>query len=147
MRTKPRRGGLGLAIIVGALILGSPFRASCASTETVTIENLIATGYYIRLSVDPIRVKQDLTSQSPYTTYYGCTTVDVISSFAARFAVKVRPTSPAGGTWTATVRPAGLPKGRSKTRICVRGQAVDQSVLVAGSKVKVAEVTVIVMPN
>jgi len=132
---------------MAALVFFDAVGLLAASTETMTIENPIAVGYYIRIDTSPIQLKQDLTSDAPLTTYAGCTTLNVLSTFPARLSVKIRATSQAGGNWTAYVRPASLPKGQSRTRVCVKGEGIDQTVFQAGSKVKVAEVTVIVMPN
>lgn len=133
-----------VGLFVALLVVVCP---DLSAAETVNVDKQIAIGYFIHISADPIVLKQDLSSESPFSTFTGCTTVQVISSFAARLSVRVRPTSVAGGHWTASIRPATLPQGQSKTKVCVTGQGLDVTVMEARSRVKVAEVTIIVMPN
>jgi hypothetical protein len=61
--------------------------------------------------------------------------------------VRAEATSTAAGKWTATVRPSLLAKGTTQVKICVTGKGVNAGNLAAGSKVKVAQVVVTVIPH
>jgi len=115
--------------------------------ETLTLDAIMDLGYYIQLQPsDPIKVSQDPRAQDPYPTYAGCSTMKVFSNFKAKLFVRAKATSTVGGTWEATIQPPFAKLGESKIKICVVGSNVQIQAHPAAKDVKVAEVTVVVLP-
>jgi hypothetical protein len=105
-------------------------------------------GYYIEiLKSESITVKTDTASTDPLHTVTGCGPVTIATGFQCQLTARAQATSAAGGTWTATVRPSLLAKGTTLAKICVTGKGVNAANLAAGSKIKVAQVVVTVIPH
>jgi hypothetical protein len=118
------------------------------SNGVVLVSNLTEVGYYIQLlKSESITVKTDNASLDPTHTVTGCGPVTLLTTFECQLTARAQSASTAGGTWTATVRPSLLAKGTTQVKICVTGKGVNAGNLAAGSKIKVAQVVVTVIPH
>ncbi len=142
----PYRVLIGLCIVLATGTQG--WAVMKKPQQAVLVNSFKQVGYYLEvLKADPIRIKQDSTSNDPYHTYAGCGPVTLVSGFAYQLSARATGTSAAGGTWTATVRPSILPRGNAKVKVCVKGQGLAIDSLKAGSTVKVAQVVITVIPT
>ncbi len=117
-------------------------------SQGVVLSSHLEVGYYIQiLKSESITVKMDNASLDPTHTVTGCGPVTIATNFESRLSVRAEATSTAAGKWTATVRPSLLGKGTTQVKICVTGKGVNAGNLAAGSKVKVAQVVVTVIPH
>ena len=132
-----------------ALSMVSPRASASTSKERMVINSFVDVGYCIQVvPPDAIKVKPDRGAADPVHTYTGCGAVTLISTFPAQLYVTVAGTSQAGGKWEATIRPSMMPKGTIQVQVCVTGKGlVLGGKLRAGTRVKVAEVTLTVAPR
>lgn len=140
-----------LGVVLLMALAGSV--AEAASTpvtpaERARIETFLEVGYYFQV-VDPAPIKMDRDPglQDPLRGYRGCGVVTVVSGFPAQLSVRATGTSAAAGKWNATIRPAMVDRGTAMVRICVGATGLSLENLQAGSKLKVAEVVVTVIPR
>jgi hypothetical protein len=139
--------------VAGDVKVHSPWPTTYVPQEVTTIDVVLDVGYYIHVKDQKaIKVSQDTSSSSPYTTYTGCKTTAIISNFDASVSGKMKSTSTAGGSWSAkfdggnTLNIMADPMGQD-VEICVTGTKVALEKLVGGAKnVKVAELTIWVLP-
>lgn len=112
-------------------------------------------GYFINIKdTSDIEVNQNSVNGSdPFTTYYGCGQIDVLTTFPAIIQATVEPTSPAGGLWSATLdNKTDLPieVGMTSVEVCVLGIEVQAQLLIADhsqENVPVAQITIQVIPQ
>ncbi|MCU0918613.1 MAG: hypothetical protein MUC88_29260, partial [Planctomycetes bacterium] len=88
----------------------------------------------------------DLESSDPTHTYTACILAWLEVDFRAHLSVVVTPTSPAYGTWSASVFPEEVGPGEVRVEICVRGENVHLPDVSGGDRLVVAEVTVLAAP-
>jgi hypothetical protein len=139
--------------VAGDIKVHSPWPTTYVPQEVTTIDVILDVGYYIHVKDQKaIKVSQDTSSSSPYTTYTGCKTTAIISNFDASVSGKASSSSAAGGSWSAkfdgssSVSIAANPAGQD-VQICVTGTKVALEKLEGGAKnVKVAELTIWVLP-
>jgi hypothetical protein len=138
------------------LCLGTAMASTVSAVTPVTanagkglvLNHLMEVGYYIEiLKSESITVKPDNASLDPTHTVTGCGPVTLVTNFECQLSVRAAAASAAGGKWAATVRPSLLAKGTTQVKICVTGKDVSIGNLAAGSKMKVAQVVVTVIPH
>jgi len=146
---------IAMPVFAGQVKIHEPWPTELKKVEVCKIDVVMDVGFYIKI-VDqgPIEVVQDTTSDSPYKTYIGCKTTDVISNFKAKLFLEAKSSSPAGGSWTGTFGPGGpsdlvVLAGTTNVEICAKGTGVDIGKLTNGGAkdFKVAEITVKVLPG
>jgi len=122
-------------------------RSVAVPAEVFKRDALLDAGYCIQIVQDgPIKLSQDPRSQDPYHTYSGCSTLTVLSNFPARLTLDVESTGAVGGKWQAKIQPPLVKRGKSRVEVCVQGSNVLIELHPAGQQIKVAEISVVVLP-
>ena len=144
---------MAVPAIAGSIKVHTPWPVKYVPQEITTIDVTLDVGFFIHIKDQkPIKVYQDPTAANPFQTYKGCKTTGITSNFEAQVHGKVSATSPAGGSWNATIdgsEEAHVHPGNSHGfEICVMGSNVKIDKLQGGSRdVKVAELTMMVLPE
>jgi hypothetical protein len=134
----------------------TPVKITYEYQTAATIGVCLELGEYINIQdANGIKVYQAaLNGGDPFTTYYGCGQIDVYTTFPAILRTKTESTSPAGGTWSATLNSkTHLPiseGGTTSVKVCVLGIDVHAYMLIASqaqANVPVAQITIQVMPQ
>ncbi|MCP4450356.1 MAG: hypothetical protein GY809_02765 [Planctomycetes bacterium] len=133
----------------------TPVKITYEYQSVATIGVCIDLGDYINIQdANAIKVYQAAFNGSdPFTTYYGCGQINVYVTFPAVLRAKAESTSPAGGTWSATLNHQThlpIPTGTSDVTVCVLGTEVHAYMLVASeaqANVPVAQIIIQVIPQ
>jgi len=120
--------------------------------DVQTINVVMDVGYWIEIKYDgDIKVVQDASLGDPFFSYSGCKEgIAVKTNFAATLKAKVESKSAAGGNWSATIMGAStydVPKGTSTINVCVAGKEVAIQNLEQADNIRVALVTIQVVPT
>ncbi len=130
---------------------------SCCSTvskgntilyEAPNIDITTDVGYFISIdNTNPITVTSNQASADPIHSYQGSATYTFESNFIAQITTDIIPTSPAGGTWSATANPDTVEIGSTQVTIAVNVDNLDVMKLIGGTQgVKIAELTISILP-
>ena len=127
--------------------------------DVTTFNVVLDVGYWIQIELEgDIEVSQDASIGDPYYSYSGCLEgIEVKTNFAATIKSSAKADSAAGGDWKAKMRLNGsgvtptstldLAVGTSVIDICVTGLKVKIGNLPQADNVKVAVVTISVIPT
>jgi len=130
------------------------------SWKDITTFNVVMdVGYWIQIELEgDIKVSQDASLGNPFYSYSGCLNgIDVKTNFAATIKSRAASASAAGGKWAAKMRLTGdanpladtmdVVNGTTVIDICVTGTEVNIGALPQADGVKVAVVTLSVIPT
>jgi hypothetical protein len=94
----------------------------------------------IRLFLDP---------QCPDTprTFSGCANVTVTTNFRARLSLNITPLAGINGTWQGTITPNVVSAGQNNVVVCITAEGVNLAGIPAGQNVKVADVSILGVPE
>ena len=127
--------------------------------DITTFDVVLDVGYWIQIELEgDIEVSQDATLGDPYYSYSGCLEgVEVKTNFPATIKSSASATSSADGDWNAKMRLNGsgiapsstldIPVTGATIDICVTGTNVKIGELPQADNVKVAQVTISVIPT
>ena len=138
-------------LLIGLCVVGAtaPWVSALTSSSTnvTLIDSLLDVGCGVGVvAPDPIKITRDLDSPDPRHTYTGCGQLTVISSYQLQLSASATGTSDAGGKWETTIRPSAVARGTTQIGICVTGKELAVGLVAAGTTVKVAKITITVMP-
>jgi|GEM_PF-5847070 len=136
---------IGLCVVV--TVIPRVLAVASNSTNATLIDSFLDVGFGVGLvASEPIKIAPDRDAPDPRHTYTGCGNLTLISSRSLQLSASATGTSDAGGKWDATIRPSVVAKGTTQLGICVTGKELVVELLVAGTTVKVAKVTITVVP-
>jgi hypothetical protein len=124
----------------------------CVTTMNVVMD----VGYWIQIDkTGDIKVQQDALLGNAFYSYSGCKSgITVKANFAAVLKATASAKSAAGGSWSGTINDAstytydsGMVGTTQTIKVCVSGTNVDISKLSQSDNVKVAEVSICVIPE
>jgi len=147
-----------MPVIAGEVVLDSKFHKPWSShtvynwQDVQSINVVMDVGYWIEIKYEgDIKVVQDASLGDPFFSYSGCIeNVKVTSNFDATIKAKIEAKSDAGGNWSATVNGTStydVVGGYAEVDICVAGKDVHIQNLTQADNIRVALVTIQVVPT
>ncbi len=122
--------------------------------DICTMDVVLDVGYWINIDcAGDIKVTQDSLLGDPFYSYSGCSDAIVVqANFDATLKASAASASAAGGSWSATFGASGpdtidIPAGETTVSVCVAGTGVEIGELAQADNVKVATVTISVLPQ
>ncbi len=120
--------------------------------DICTMDVVMDVGYWINIDCKgDIEVQQDSLLGDPFYSYSGCSDAIVVkSNFLATLKATAEAASAAGGKWSATIDGADtkdIAIGQTTVTVCVAGTKVKIDKLTQADNVKVATVTIMVLPT
>jgi hypothetical protein len=135
---------IAMPALAGTIKVHDPWPTTLVPQQVAVIDVVLDVGYYVHIKDQkPIKVVQCGNME----TYCGCKKTDAKANFEAQLIPSIGSASAAGGNWSATITPNVI-NGSANIEICVEGKKVNIGNLAGGAKgIKVAELTIKVLPN
>jgi len=138
------------AMFLAILLLPSGTGRADLPTFTGNIQDiscLLEIGYYVNIdNQSPLILERVANAADPFRTYYGCRDTAITCNFTLSLNAYVKGTSVAEGDWSVSYSHQALSPGTTNVEFCVRGENIHIERLTGGSRIKVAELHIGVIP-